>query len=204
MRIEMLKGGKLATNCYLVQCEETSEIAVVDPIPDIEMILSKAEEMKGRITKIVNTHGHADHIAGNKGLKEATGCLIMVHQADAHRLTDTHDIVSQYLGLVGEQPHPDVLLEEGQHIQIGLLQLRVLHTPGHTPGSICLLGEGVLFSGDTLFQGSIGRYDLPGGDFDALKNSLKRLCELAPETQVLPGHGPATGIAKERKENPYL
>lgn len=203
MQIEMLQVGSLSTNCYLVKCTQTKQIAIIDPGGDSACIMDTIATIEGEVAMIVNTHGHADHIGGNKELKEAYNCDIYVHKDDAERLTNTHDPISQYLGLSPNQPAADVEVGDGERVVLGNIVFTVIHTPGHTPGGMCLYTEGHLFSGDTLFKGSMGRYDLPGGNLAQLQRSLKRLCHLPDETLVYPGHGPTTSIAVEKRENPF-
>ncbi len=205
MIVRCVPVGPLATNCYIVGCEGSADAIVIDPGGNPEEILAalRAGGMKCRM--IVNTHGHADHIMANGAIREATGAPIAVHREDARRLTDPAASLSFALadssrGPSSPSPPPDMLLEEGDSVEVGPAKLRVIHTPGHTPGSISLEGEGVLFSGDTLFAGGgIGRTDLPGGSPGALAHALKtKIFVLPDETRVYPGHGPSTTIGAER------
>ena len=204
MIIKLLVVGPLASNCYIVGDEATNEGVIVDPADEAEIILQSVAEFGLTIRSIVLTHGHPDHIAALKEVKEATGAEIAVHTSDSeyHR--------QQALALTfgfrcPSLPPPDRLLKDGDSLDIGELHFKVIHTPGHTPGGICLLGHGVLFSGDTLFNYGIGRYDLPGGDYAQLMNSLQAtLMALPDETIVYPGHGPKTTIGAERRDNPLL
>ena len=204
MIIKLLVVGPLASNCYIVGDEATNEGVIVDPADEAEIILQSVAEFGLTIRSIVLTHGHPDHIAALKEVKEATGAEIAVHTSDSeyHR--------QQALALTfgfrcPSLPPPDRLLKDGDSLDIGELHFKVIHTPGHTPGGICLLGHGVLFSGDTLFNYGIGRYDLPGGDYAQLMNSLQAtLMALPDETIVYPGHGPKTTIGAERRDNPFL
>ncbi|HET6478189.1 MAG TPA: MBL fold metallo-hydrolase [Dehalococcoidales bacterium] len=204
MIMKLLVVGPLASNCYIVGDEATKEGVIVDPADESEIILQSVAEFGLTIRSIILTHGHPDHIAALKEVKEATGAEIAVHTSDSeyHR--------QQALALTfgfscPTPPPPDRLLNDGDSIDIGELHFKVIHTPGHTPGGICLLGHGVLFSGDTLFNYGIGRYDLPGGDYAQLMNSLQTtLMALPDETIVYPGHGPRTTIGAERRNNPFL
>ena len=204
MIIKLLVVGPLASNCYIVGDEATNEGVIVDPADEAEIILQSVAEFGLTIRSIILTHGHPDHIAALKEVKEATGAEIAVHTSDSeyHR--------QQALALTfgfrcPSLPPPDRLLKDGDSLDIGELHFKVIHTPGHTPGGICLLGHGVLFSGDTLFNYGIGRYDLPGGDYAQLMNSLQAtLMALPDETIVYPGHGPKTTIGAERRDNPFL
>ncbi len=204
MLLKSLVVGPLAVNCYIVGDEATREAMVIDPAAEAGVILRSIEELGLKIKSIVLTHGHPDHVAALKEVKEATGAEIAVHTGDAeyHR----QQALALLFGLFcPDPPPPDRLLRDGDSLDIGGLHFQVMHTPGHTPGGICLLGHGVLFSGDTLFNYGIGRYDLPGGDYALLMNSLRAtLMSLPDETIVYPGHGPKTTIGAERRDNPFL
>lgn len=204
MQIEVMRMGPLGTNCYLVHDEQTGEGLLIDPAGRQERIEEIIRAFPGSIKYIVNTHGHADHIAGNGSAKLLTGADILIHRLDAAMLKDREDSVSRYLGITEDLPEADLLLTGGETIHVGNMSFKVMHTPGHTEGGICLHAEGVLFSGDTLFAGSIGRFDLPGGDYDALQASLLKLRELPDETIVYPGHGPETTIGHEKANNRYM
>ena len=204
MILKLLVVGPLASNCYIVGDEATKEGFIIDPADEAERIWQSVEELGLKIRLIVLTHGHPDHIAALKEIKEATDAEIVVHSGDSeyHR----QQALSLAFGFnYPAPPPPDRLLEDGDSIDIGDLHFEVIHTPGHTPGGICLFGHGVLFSGDTLFNYGIGRYDLPGGDYAQLMNSLQaRVMVLPDETTVYPGHGPKTTIGAERQGNPFL
>ena len=205
MIVEMLHVGPLQTNCYIVGCEDTKEGAIIDPGGSAKHILAEVERLGLEITYVINTHGHFDHTLANKEVVESTGASLAIHSTDAPMLTKGGGAL--FFGIVGKaSPPADTLLEEGQVLTIGQLELQVLHTPGHSPGSVCLYGEeaGVLFDGDVLFNMGMGRYDLPGGNYSVLMESIRRLLTLPDETTVYPGHGPATTIGRERRNNPFL
>jgi glyoxylase-like metal-dependent hydrolase (beta-lactamase superfamily II) len=162
-----------------------------------------------RVLRIVNTHGHFDHILANKALKEALGAPVAVpvaiHKSDAGMLTNPLASFAFMVGAITPMPPADELLQDGQTLTFGDETLTVLHTPGHSPGGISLAGQGLVFCGDALFRGSIGRTDFPGANHDLLLRSIRtRLLTLPDSTTVYPGHGPATTIGRERLTNPYL
>lgn len=198
--------GPLETNSYLVFCPETREALAVDPGFDAEAIVERALDEGLRIVEVVNTHGHIDHVCGNGLVREATGAKVVMHGEDLEilRYPDAGFLAS--LGLAGHTPtEPDSFIEEGDKIEFGRQSLRVIHTPGHTPGGICLVGDEVVFTGDTLFAGSVGRTDLFGGDQEVLLNSIReRVLTLPDGTTVEPGHGPSTTVGEERRTNPFL
>lgn len=197
----------MQTNCYLVGCEETSQAAIIDPSWDGRSILAMAENDGWQITHILLTHAHFDHIGGLQELKSATGAPIFAHPDAVDMLRDA-TMSAAFFGMrIPQPPPPDDMLADGQVLAVGDLQLHVLYTPGHAPGHVCfhLPDYGVLFDGDVLFQGSIGRTDLPGGDYDALMTSIKgRLLTLPDDTRVFSGHGSPTTIGQERRTNPFL
>ncbi len=206
MKITTLEVGSLGTNCYIVFDETTREAAVIDPGGSVAAITAVIGNEKLTVKYIINTHGHADHVLGNMRLKEATGAQILIHEADAGMLTNGQRNLSAFIGGSVSCGPADTLLKEGDVIKIAPgLELTVIHTPGHTPGGICLLTDNVLFSGDTLFAESIGRTDFPGGSYNQLITNIKeKLLVLAAAVKVLPGPGPATSIGWERKMNPFI
>ncbi len=206
MIIKLLTVGPLASNCYIVADETTGEGIIIDPADEAGNILQNVKELGLKIKLIFLTHGHCDHIAGLKEVKEATGAEITVHEDDAEYHGQQAMAMALAFGFnCPPPPPPDRLLKHGDSINISGLHFEVIHTPGHTPGGICLYGHGVLFSGDTLFNYGIGRYDLPGGDYTQLMNSLQGgLRSLPDDTIVYPGHGPKTTIGAERRSNPFL
>jgi glyoxylase-like metal-dependent hydrolase (beta-lactamase superfamily II) len=188
MIIKQLKLGVMDNFSYLVGCEQTRQALVVDPSANVKRILSEAEKMKLSIVFIVNTHGHGDHTAGSAELKVLTGARIIIHALDAEAL-----------------PEADIRWTDESELKVGALAFRVFHTPGHTPGGICLYAEENLFTGDTLFVGDSGRTDLPGGHRPTLAASIRRLMQLPDATIVWPGHdyGPtrSSTIAWEKRNN---
>lgn len=205
MIIDGLVVGPLAVNCYIVGSESNKEGMLIDPGADDAVILQKVKDLGLDIKYIVLTHGHIDHVAALKEVKEATGAEVAIHADDASSLQGQSFVAEQFGIPFQTPPPPDLLLKGGDSIDIGDLHFLVLHTPGHSPGGICLLGQGVVFSGDTLFHFGIGRYDLPGGDYHQLMNGIHtKLMVLPDETTVYPGHGPGTTIGAERQSNPFL
>jgi len=206
--LKKLVVGPFAANCYIIGSELTKEGMLIDPGDEAREILKSVKDGQLDIKFIVLTHGHIDHVGAVKEVKEATGAEVCVHTDDAKSISGQEGRLISMLvaGLSYPAPSsPDRLLKGGDSIDIGDLHFLVLHTPGHTPGGICLLGNGVLFTGDTLFNYGIGRTDLPGGSYSQLMNSLHtKLMVLPDETIVYPGHGPETTIGAERRGNPYL
>ena len=191
MIVKRFKVGWLSTNCYVVGCEETKEAAVIDPglesEAEAELILDYIKQNGFRIKYIINTHGHPDHISGNVAMKEATGAPILIHENADDRV------------------QADRKLLDGYVINVGNFKLAVLHTPGHTPCGICLVGDNVVFTGDSLFAGSIGRTDFLGGSFQELMKSIKNKLLLLPDSfKIYPGHESFSTIGDEKKYNPFL
>jgi glyoxylase-like metal-dependent hydrolase (beta-lactamase superfamily II) len=202
MRYKLIVVGGLETNCGLVYCPAGKECAVVDPGAEPERIIAAIAEEGLRPVLLINTHGHVDHTGANREIKDKYGLPLLIHAADKDYLGRTHNLeLSLFLGAQNSPP-ADRLLADGDVIEVGRGRLRVLHTPGHTPGGICLLGDGFLLSGDTLFFEGVGRTDLPGGDPRRLVSSIRdKLMTLPDDIVVLPGHGPLTTIGQERAAN---
>jgi glyoxylase-like metal-dependent hydrolase (beta-lactamase superfamily II) len=197
--------GPLQVNCFILADEKTKDTVVIDPGDDAEDILKIIKDKGFKVKYIVNTHGHFDHVGANKAIKEATGAELLIHEGDAPVLASVARH-SQAFGMNPvSSPPADRYVKHGDVITAGEVSLKVLHTPGHSPGGICLLEEGMVFTGDALFAGSIGRTDLPGGDLMTLLGSIKtNLMNLPDDTKVFSGHGPASTIGDERRENPFL
>jgi len=197
--------GPLATNCYIVGTESSQEGVIIDPADEAKVILKSVRDLALDIKFILLTHGHFDHIGALKEVKEAIGAEVAMHKDDAAHLQE-YSLAGEQFGLsYPVPPAPDRLLQDGDSIDVGDLHFSVLHTPGHTPGGICILADGVVVSGDTLFNYGIGRYDLPGSSYSQLMDSIHtRLLTLPDDTIVCPGHGPSTTIGTERQGNPFL
>jgi len=192
-------------NCWLIGHSRTKEAICVDPGGDPAQVVDLAGQMGLTIKYIANSHGHIDHIAGVGGLRRATGAKVLMHPADVEMMRLAKDMGLRFGMQVEEPGEPDALLSDLDDIDIDGLKLKVLHTPGHTQGSISFYIDGIVFAGDTLFNGSIGRTDLPGGDYDQEMASIcDRLLALPDDTIVLPGHMDQTTIGHERQRNPYV
>lgn len=205
MIIQKLAVGPIQANCFILGCDASKEAAVIDPGDDADRILMALAKAELKVKYLINTHGHFDHVGANKRMKEATGAQIACHPDDEPMLVELSRSAAMF-GLSAENSPPaDILLKDGDEIAFGQIALKVIHTPGHSPGGICLYTQGHLFAGDTLFMGSIGRTDLPGGDYDTLISSIKtRLLDLPEDTIVYTGHGPETSIGNEKRMNPFV
>ena len=205
MNFQTVIVGALETNCYLVWCRETKECAIVDPGADADQIFLEVSRLGLKPTAILNTHGHLDHIGANKDMKEHYGAPLLIHSADSGMLAAVQQNELRFLLGAKDSPPADGFLEDGQHLLLGHGSLRVLHTPGHSPGSVCFLSDSFLLSGDTLFFEGVGRTDLPGGSSRQLEESIRaKILTLADNLVVLPGHGPHTTIGQERSGNPFI
>ena len=205
MIIESLTVGPIQANCYVLGCEDTSEAAVVDPGAEADRILLTLANHKLTLRYIINTHGHFDHVGANKRLKEVTGARLLIHRIDAPMLSRLAESAATW-GLSAENsPAPDRMLEDDDTVTFGNITLKVLHTPGHTQGGISLYTDNCVFVGDTLFAGSVGRTDFPGGDAGVLRKSIHaKLFSLEDTVTVYPGHMGKTTIGEERRNNPFV
>jgi glyoxylase-like metal-dependent hydrolase (beta-lactamase superfamily II) len=205
MNYQLVIVGPLETNCYLFFCPETRECAIIDPGAEAEKIFEAISSLSLKPVIILNTHGHVDHTGANLDLKERYQIPIALHPGDLPLLEEYLQLEFGLLLGARPAPNPDRLLTDGEKISVGQSVLQVIHSPGHSPGSVCFYTGHLLFAGDTLFSGGVGRTDLPGGSWQDLAHSLKaRVMALPDETVVLPGHGPKTTIGEERESNPYL
>ncbi len=203
--LEHLTVGPLQSNCFIVGDEESGEAVIIDPGGDGDMILNAVGRKPWKVTAILNTHAHFDHIAANAAVVKATGAPLMAPRGDASFMAQAHISARMYGLEVDASPDPDRLLDDGDSIELGDELIKVISTPGHTPGGATFVTSIGIFPGDSLFAGSIGRTDLPGGDYDTLMSSINdRIMSLDDDTPVYPGHGPETTVGRERAHNPFL
>ena len=205
MIIKCLPVGPIMANCFILGCEETLHAAVIDPGDEADRILTSLAESQLTLDYIINTHGHFDHVGANKRLKDTSNAPILIHDLDAPMLNQLAASASAWGLTIENSPPPDRTIDEGDTVSVGNITLTVIHTPGHTPGGVSLKTQGHVFVGDTLFSGSIGRTDFPGGNFETLKASIQgKLFALDDDVQVYTGHGPQTTIGQERRNNPFV
>jgi len=208
MKVEQQMVGMMGVCCYILSCEQTAKAAIVDPGGDEQRLLDLISEAGLDLVHIIATHGHPDHVCGNRKIKDATSASIVMHEADADFFSQSQ--VKNYFSMLGmeESPPADIRVKDGDTITFGEVSLQVIHTPGHTPGGMCLYSKPDLITGDTLFVGGIGRTDFPGGSHPELIRSIQnKLLILPPDTVVWPGHGyggSRSTIEEERRSNPYL
>lgn len=207
IKVIQLPLGPIQTNCYILGCEQTGTAALIDPSWEGKGIVAAANEQGFEVSHILLTHTHFDHVGGLAEVKQLTNAPIYVHP-DAVAMMKMADATANLWGFPMIPPPPaDELLQVGQKLKVGKLELEVLYTPGHAPGHVCfyLPAYQLLFAGDVIFQQSIGRTDLPGGNYPLLMRSIReKLLVLPDETQILPGHGPITTIGEEKQFNPFL
>ncbi|MCX7913722.1 MAG: MBL fold metallo-hydrolase [Thermodesulfovibrionales bacterium] len=203
MWIKCLPVGPLEGNCFIVADEVTKECMVVDPGDEPDRIIDAIRGNNLKVAYIVCTHGHFDHVGSVGDIKQETDAKIILHQDEIEIYNAAKDMASFWGFDIDPLPDPDIFVKEGDVIQLGSITFEVLHTPGHSPGGICLYTEGLVITGDTLFAGSVGRTDFYGGDISKLRESFRRLMTLPDNTKVLTGHGPATTIEKEKRTNMF-
>lgn len=208
MFLKQMQVGHMAIFAYIVGDPESGEGLVIDPAANCSGIIQVAQQNNLNIKYIVNTHGHVDHISGNTEMKKKTGAQIVIHKDDAELMVSTPPMVFKMFG-AEQSPPADITVNDGDLITVGGISLKVIHTPGHSPGGMSLYTKGYVFTGDTLFVEAVGRTDLPGGSWQVMLRSLKeRLCTLPDDTKVLPGHNygrmPTSTIGHEKMYNPYI
>ncbi len=204
MLIKSLVVGPLQVNCFVVSDEKTGESMVIDPGDEPDRIIDVIKGNGLKVKYIICTHAHFDHVGGIAELKDETDARIVIHQEERELYNSAMDQAAFWGYELAPLPEPDMFVQEGDRLEIGDLKFEILHTPGHSPGGICLYGEGVVFTGDTLFAGSVGRTDFYGGDINKLKKSFLRLMSLPPDTKVFCGHGPASNISREKASNFFM
>jgi hydroxyacylglutathione hydrolase len=207
MHIHTIAVGPFYSNCHLLHLPQTKDVLLIDPGDEPDILIANLTAAKAQPVAALITHAHLDHIGGLSGLYQVHPLEILLHPADLPLYRCLQDQGRRFGILFNEPPTAVRLVEDDQEIRFGNLSLRALHTPGHTPGGLCwyIPEEKILFSGDTLFAGSIGRTDLEGGDEEQLLNSIrKKLLTLPDETRIFPGHGPQTTVGRERRNNPFL
>ncbi len=205
LKIESIIVGPLQSNCFILMCPETREAVIIDPGDEADKIINTIQTLNAEPVSIINTHGHGDHIGANGKIKERYDIPLAIHEGDAPMLTDPNANFSAFLGVPIISPKADRLLNDGDELDWANRKIKVLHTPGHSPGGISLFVENHLFSGDALFKMTIGRTDIPGASHEVLLKGIReKILTLDDETLIYPGHGPMTTVGEERRNNPFL
>ncbi len=202
--LKIFTVGPMEANCYILYNPDKREGLIIDPGAEGSHLIKFIKQEKIFINYIINTHGHPDHIGANRKIKEYTNAPILIHQYDAPMLTKSGSVLSLIFPLESSSPPADTFIKDGDLIECAGMKLKVLHTPGHTPGGISLLIDDFIFTGDTIFSGSIGRFDLPGGSQEVLLNSIKKILSLEENLIIYPGHGPSTTVRQELQSNPFI
>ena len=208
MFVKQIQVGQMAVFAYLIGDPVTGDGLVIDPADNVDGIIAEAKINKLRINYIVNTHGHVDHISGNAEMQKLTGAKIIIHEGDVSMLTSTPAMILRMFG-AKQSPPPDIIVKDGDNIEVGNVSLKVIHTPGHSPGGMSLYKSGFVFTGDTLFVEAVGRTDLPGGSWQIMYKSIQeKLFTLPDNTKVMPGHNygrtPTSTIGHEKMYNPSI
>lgn len=205
MKVERLPVGIYLANCYLVYCDDTKDALVIDPGGDSDEILDRIEKLGLKIKYIILTHGHGDHIGGLLDVKNKTGAPVLIHEKDEEYLKDNQKNLSNMMSLDNVELKADRLLKDGDKLTLGKSTVEIIYTPGHTPGGISIKIDNCIFTGDTLFAGSVGRTDFAGGSYEEIIHSVnERLIIYPDDTIIYPGHGPSSTIGKEKDSNPFV
>ncbi|MCL2144207.1 MAG: MBL fold metallo-hydrolase [Endomicrobia bacterium] len=204
IKTDKIISGQIEANCYIVYDIGTLKALIVDPGEDGDKVISEIEKKGLKPEMLVNTHGHYDHIFSDEQIREKYKIPLAAHKYEIQMLADPYGNASAIFGNPESVRTPEIQLEDNQEVELSFAKFKVIHTPGHTKGGICLLFDGFLITGDTLFAGTIGRTDFPGGSFDELMNSLEKIKRLDPSTVIYPGHGSRTTLANELRHNPYM
>lgn len=204
MIFEIISVGPLQGNSYIIGDENTKDAIVIDPGDEGDRILEVVRVNNLKVKEIICTHAHFDHVGAAGDIKNGTDARIMMHKEDLDTYSLAKDQAAFWGFRVDDLPQPDGFLDEGDEVKVGSLSFKVMHTPGHSRGGICLYGEGMVITGDTIFKGSIGRTDFPGGSIDELRGSFRRIINLPDDTRIFPGHGPETAVGYEKKTNFFM
>ncbi|MBP3692245.1 MAG: MBL fold metallo-hydrolase [Clostridia bacterium] len=202
MEIECITAGATQSNCYIVNTDKVQ--LIVDPALFNDELRAYIDAAPNKERYILLTHRHFDHVGGAADIKEYCAAKIVIHNVDAQGLYDTEFSMGDVFGIKHKPTSADILVDDGQQLNLGDLNVKVLHTPGHTAGSVCFIIDRIIFTGDTLFCGTIGRYDFPSGDFKTILKSIERLVKLSGDYDLYPGHMDCTTLQYEREHNPYI
>ncbi len=204
IKVKKVISGRIEVNCYIVYDTGTLKAAIIDPGEDGDKVIAEIEKDSLKPEILINTHGHYDHILSDENIRKKFSIPLAAHKDEIAMLADPQKNASAFFGDAESVKAPEIALEDGQEVKLSFTKFEVIHTPGHTQGGICLLFDGFLISGDTLFAGTIGRTDFPGSSSKAMQKSLEKLKKLDPSIVVYPGHGSKTTLANELRHNPYL